>query len=232
MDEAEFDRFADEYHQQHRANIAVTGEEPAYFAEYKIERLAQAASNLAITSDNVLDFGSGIGNSIPHFRRLMPESHLVCADVSRRSLDLAAARFGGGFTPSLIEDQRISALDNSFSVSFSACVFHHIPHDEHEHWLSELRRVTRPGGMLCIFEHNPLNPLTLRAVNTCPFDVNAHLVRARDLVERFRAAGWDKPIVAYHVFFPRFLSRLRKMDPHLSRLPVGAQYSVTATKPV
>jgi predicted SAM-dependent methyltransferase len=42
MDQVEFDRFADEYHNQHRANVAVTGEGPEYFAEYKIRKLRQA----------------------------------------------------------------------------------------------------------------------------------------------------------------------------------------------
>jgi SAM-dependent methyltransferase len=94
MDKAEFDNFAGEYYQQHSANIAITGEAPEYFAEYKIKVLAQQASKLGIDSGSVLDFGSGIGNSIPYFRQYMPHTRLVCADVSRRSLELAQTRFG------------------------------------------------------------------------------------------------------------------------------------------
>ena len=41
MDKAEFDRFADAYYDQHRENVAVTGEGPEYFAEYKIRQLRQ-----------------------------------------------------------------------------------------------------------------------------------------------------------------------------------------------
>ena len=39
MDSAEFDSFADEYYQQHVANIAITGENPEYFHEYKVKFL-------------------------------------------------------------------------------------------------------------------------------------------------------------------------------------------------
>ena len=110
-----------------------------------------------------------------------------------------------------------------FDVAFSACVFHHIPHEEHAHWLEELRRVVRPGGMVAIFEHNPLNPLTVRAVNTCPFDANARLIRARALKRSLRLAGWRRPALRYHVFFPRRLAALRPLEPLLTWLPLGAQ---------
>ena len=230
MNAAEFDQFADEYYAMHRANIAITGEEPAFFAEYKIRELAGFAERRSVPAHRVVDFGSGIGNSIPFFGRYFPQAELTCADVSQRSLDVAEARFAGVARSALIDGSAIPGGDDMFDVAFSACVFHHIPHEEHVGWLRELRRVVRPGGMLSIFEHNPLNPLTLRAVNTCPFDANAHLIRAGQLVNRFRAAGWERPVVQYHLFFPRALARLRGFEQSLGWLPLGAQYSVTATK--
>ena len=36
MDVADFDQFADEYHNLHQENIRISGEKPDYFAEYKI----------------------------------------------------------------------------------------------------------------------------------------------------------------------------------------------------
>ena len=40
MDEVEFDKFADEYRDMHAANIKLSGEDPEYFAEYKIADIA------------------------------------------------------------------------------------------------------------------------------------------------------------------------------------------------
>jgi len=227
---AEFDRFADAYDEQHRANITITGEVPEYFAEYKIRVVSELAHGLGAVA-RILDFGSGIGGSIPHFRRYMPQARLTCADVSQRSLDLAEARFPDLVNGMLIEHERIPATDASFDMAFSACVFHHIPHREHVHWLRELRRVTRPGGMIVVFEHNPLNPLTVRAVRTCPFDVDARLIRARELAARCHDAGWAHPTVRYHLFFPRTLSLLRPLEHRLRQFPLGAQYSVVAVAP-
>jgi SAM-dependent methyltransferase len=231
MKEAEFDRFADEYESQHRRNIAITGENPDFFAAYKISELLNLASDLSALPTRILDFGSGIGNSIPFFRKFFPNALLTCADASFRSIELSRKRYPGRERYALIEDNQIPAKDNAFDVTFSACVFHHIAHEDHGYWLAEMLRVTRPGGLLLIFEHNPFNPLTVRAVNTCPFDQNAKLIRAKTLIKSISGAGWDRPEVRYHLFFPRALAGLRFAEKYLRWFPLGAQYSARAQKP-
>jgi SAM-dependent methyltransferase len=231
MKEAEFDRFADEYEIQHRRNIAITGESPEFFAAYKISELARFASDLSAPPVSILDFGSGIGNSIPFFRKLFPNALLTCVDASLRSIELSRKRFPGQERFTYVEGDKIPHDSNAFDVTFSACVFHHIAHEDHGHWLTEMLRVTRPGGLLAIFEHNPLNPLTLRAVNTCPFDENAKLIRAKTLIQSITDAGWTRSEVCYHLFFPRALAGLRPIEKHLGWLPLGAQYSARAHKP-
>lgn len=230
MDRAEFDHFADEYLAQHRSNIAVTGEDPEFFAEYKIAVVRRLLDAAAVAPRRIVDFGSGIGASMPFFHKYFPAAALTCADASARSLELAAARFPDSATFAEVADNRVPAEDASFDLAFSACVFHHIDHDEHVHWLGELARVTAPGGRLAIFEHNPYNPLTVRAVNTCPFDINARLIRASNLVKAAKAAGWKSPEIRYHIFFPRALAALRGLEPGLGWLPLGGQYSLIASR--
>ena len=228
MDTAEFDRFAHEYDHLLRQSVGITGEGPEFFHEYKIRTLSLIAKARGVSAEKILDFGSGVGNSTPYMRKYFPQAQLSGADVSERSLEIAAERFPGACTGLRIENNRVPAADCTFDVTFSACVFHHIPHNEHIQWLSELRRVTRVGGMLAIFEHNPLNPLTVRAVNTCPFDENAHLIGAKELMRRYRESGWADVHAQYHLFFPRALSGLRGLEPYLAGIPFGGQYSVSA----
>ena len=230
MDVAEFDRFADEYHAMHVKNVAITGEQPEYFAQYKVAVLRRVVDEAGLRPGRIVDFGAGIGNSVPYIRALFPDAALTCTDVSQRSLDLSKARNPGAAEQLLVAEQ-IPAEAATYDLAFSACVFHHIPHEEHGRWLGELLRVVRPGGMLSIFEHNPLNPLTVRAVNTCPFDENARLIRAGAFARAFAQAGWEAPRVRYHLFFPRALAGLRGLEGSLERVPLGAQYSVTAVRP-
>lgn len=228
--QAEFDLLADDYERQHSANIAMSGEGTAFFAEYKIADLALLARSGGHPHTTLLDFGCGIGNSIPYFRRYFPSASLRCADVSTHSMDIARARFPGSEAYVVVRSD-IGLPSDSQDICFSACVFHHIPHDEHVHWLAELRRVARPGGLMAIYEHNPLNLLTLRAVNTCPLDVNARLITANTLRRRALAAGWVDVSVAYKLFFPAFLRRLRPLEARLQWLALGAQYRLSGRAP-
>src|SRR5664280_1170662 len=129
MDTAEFDRFADEYDQVHAKNIAVTGEKPEYFHEYKVKVLRRMVKERKIAPTSILDFGSGIGNSTPFLQRYFPDAQLSAADVSQRSLEVAEGRFPGMAAGLQIANQRIPIEDDAFAIAFSACVFHHIPHE-------------------------------------------------------------------------------------------------------
>jgi SAM-dependent methyltransferase len=226
--QAEFDMLADEYHQMHKENIAITGESPEYFSEYKIADLARVLRHMH-PANKILDFGCGIGNSIPYFRKYFPDSDVTCADVSSRSIEIAQSRFPGQEIYIQI-DRTIPLPSASQDVVFSACVFHHIPSEEHAWWLQELLRVTKPGGVLAIYEHNPLNPLTIRAVNTCPLDVNARLIRGDKLRQLAFDAGWKGGKIAYKLFFPAFLAKWRSIEPHLEWLALGAQYRLMARR--
>jgi SAM-dependent methyltransferase len=230
MDPTQFDRFADEYHALHARNVAVTGESPEYFAEYKVRDISMQFHPPGRSYENlrILDFGSGVGSSIPFFRRYFPPCHLVCADVSQRSLAVANGRFGELASYVLFSGGSLPFKSGAFDIAFSAGVFHHIPTAEHVTLLPEIRRVlSSNSGRLFLYEHNPLNPLTRYAVNTCAFDIDAALIPPWRMHSQFRDAGYSNISVSDRVFFPRYLKFLRFLEFRLSSVPLGAQYCVT-----
>ena len=93
MKQSEFDQHAETYSDQHAKNIAVSGENPEFFAEYKVADAKRLTRESQV--HRILDFGSGIGNSIAYFRKHFDGGELFCADPSRRSLAIAAERFPG-----------------------------------------------------------------------------------------------------------------------------------------
>src|SRR5512139_312468 len=228
MDKAEFDRFADHYEQQHASNIRFSGEVPEYFARYKVQDVVRLCS--AQKPTRILDFGAGVGASVPHWREAFPQASLTCLDVSQRSLTIARDRHPGAAEYRSFDGIKIPFAARSFDVAFAACVFHHIDTEKQVPLLRELRRVLTDGGHLFVFEHNPLNPLTRHAVNTCPFDANAVLVGSRTMQARLRAAGFGRISLAYRIFFPHTLSFLRPLERVLTRLPLGAQYRLCAQR--
>lgn len=233
MNEAEFDKFADEYYASLVAGIAISGESPEYFSEYKIADIARECRLQAVSRDasvNVLDFGAGIGNSVPYVRQHFANAQLTCLDLSQRSLEVAEKRFAGLARYVRFDGARIPFAADQFDIAYAMCVFHHIDHADHVALLQELNRVIKPGGSLFVFEHNPFNPLTVRVVNTCPFDENAHLIRGGEMKQRMLRAGFASARTRYRVFFPHFLRGLRPLEGALAWLPLGGQYYVRAIK--
>lgn len=227
MSQAEFDEHASTYRNAHQQNIAMTGEEPEYFADYKMKDFRALIDGARLPTDGkYLDFGSGIGNSVKFFQKHVPAARLVCSDVSQESLKISQEQHGDAVEYAHLSGPRLPFEDGTFDGAFACCVFHHIPHEDHGQILQELRRVLKPGGLLMVYEHNPFNPLTVRAVRNCPFDANARLLTASQLARQCDGAGLKRHKVDFRVFFPSSLATLRPLEDRLRWLPLGAQYFV------
>jgi len=226
----EFDQYAEGYTDLHRASIRVSGEDPTFFAAYKTTYMAAwLGDGVGAGSFSILDFGCGVGNTIDHLRRAFPAASLHGADLSGESIRLATESHAHQATFRTIENARLPYEDKSFDTVMAACVFHHIPPAERTHWMSEIRRVLKPGGHVFVFEHNMLNPLTLKTVRDCPFDEDAILLPRSELLDLARHAEFDSICCRYIVFFPRPLSFLRPLEPAMGWIPFGAQYVVHGT---
>ncbi len=78
--------------------------------------------------------------------------------------------------------------------------------------------------MFCIFEHNPISPVTRHIVATCPFDENAVLIPWASS-RPSKLAGIGKVGIAYTGFFPGALQALRPLEPAMTCRPARrAQY--------
>jgi SAM-dependent methyltransferase len=230
VERAEFDKFADEYLAVHTENLRLTGEEPEYFARYKTEELRRLWTATRRREPRaILDFGSGIGASLPHLARAFPAAALTALDVSERSLAISASRF-----PDLAQRVRyeghgdLPLAASAYDLIFAACVFHHIDKPSQTDLLERLHALLAPGGALVIFEHNPINPVTRYIVASCPFDENAVLIPAPLLKSQLQSAGFSRVGVRFTGFFPRALAALRPLEPWLNKAPFGAQYYALA----
>lgn len=227
---ADFDKFADDYRSQ--LEQIIPGEDVGYFAEYKVQALVSIVGENHLHGSRILDFGAGVGTSVPSFRKFIPSCHLTCVDVSPKSLEYGEETYGDLARFVHFDGKHLPFSDASFDVVFAACVFHHIDAREHDEVLREMRRVLSPGGMIIAFEHNPLNPVTRRIVNRCVFDEGAVLIRAFRLKRAFEQVGLVDIERNYRLFFPNFLRVLRPLEGHLGWLPLGGQYCVHGTKPL
>ena len=221
---SEFDKFAENYHESLRKSLAVTRTSDEYQAEYKVRllknRLAQGVSGL-----NVLDFGCGVGLSLPYLLEQFSGSKIFATDVSEASLDMVRARFPQVTTVG-------SALNTieKFDLIFMSTVLHHITGSARVEILKKLRANLKPDGRLVVIEHNTYNPLTRRIVSNCPMDADAELISMRDIKKLLGASCVFKiRETGYCSFFPEPLKVLAKLDRVLKKIPLGGQYFVVAT---
>lgn len=230
MLEAEFDAHSRSYHEQHKASVAFGGIELDYFAVYKAEVARAACDRVGLSPDSIMDFGAGVGNAVEPLHGAFPDARIKCVDVSAESLTQCAALGVPNSSTHIYDGWSLPFADATIDLAFTACVFHHIPESDHVRLLAEIRRCLRPDGLMILFEHNPLNPLTRLAVARCPFDKNAVLISAREMKQRFKSAGYSNVDGGFRIFFPGFMSALRGLEPALESLPLGGQYYVTARR--
>lgn len=117
--------------------------------------------------------------------------------------------------------------DGAFDLVTAVCVYHHVPVAARPVLTGEIQRVLKPGGICCMIEHNPWNPVTRRIVSRTPVDAGAILLRsmeARSLADR---AGLRLVEQAYFLYFPgAFYRYLGWMEGSLAKLPLGGQYAL------
>ena len=226
---ADFDRYQESYTAEVDRAIAFARTDADFFAELKATDLV-ALSNRhfgAAAQVNALDFGCGTGV----IDALVAPSlaGVVGVDVSSGLLE-AAARANPGIEYQQYDGRTIPYADDRFDLGFAACVFHHIEPDERPGAAAELARVVRPGGLVVIYEHNPLNPLTRVAVSRCEFDEGVELLSRGETKSLLQRAGLEPIESRYIAFFPWRGRRLRALEHGLGKLPLGGQYMVGAVK--
>ena len=217
-----FDSHASNYEQALNESLGIFGETSSYFAQYKLDILTQYIDQREIKS--VLDYGSGIGSSIPFIRRKFPDSEIWATDLSIKSLEILKTSYP--FTQ--ISDS-LSLPEKYFDLIFVSCVFHHIPVQNRSEIINQLFCHLSPKGRLVIFEHNPYNPVTRRIVSNCEFDEGVVLINNSSLKKLIlNASPKSKTKNGYCLFFPSFLSKLSYFEKFLRWLPFGGQYFVIA----
>jgi SAM-dependent methyltransferase len=223
----DFDAHADCYVAAVDQSVSFTGRDSAFFARRKVEMLSGLADRWTGPLEElaVLDVGCGTGTTD---RYLVDHvGSLSGVDVSEQMLALAAQSIPRA-TYEWYNGDKLPFPDGTFDVTVTICVLHHVPTSDRAKFVSELHRVTRPGGLVAIFEHNPANPLTRHAVNSCDLDDGVVLVRGKAAKDYLEQTGATDVTRTDFLFTPLGGATGRALDGALSRLPIGGQYVVSA----
>lgn len=223
---AEFDRYDGEYEQLIAKSIGFSGKGHDFFLQRKAQLLLDLAGRKLGPPQGLsaLDVGCGPGLLDRHleaFGRLEGSdlSGAMLAEARRNNPDRAYRLSDGSELP---------YEPNTFDFTFAVCVMHHVPAAERSRFVAALARVTRPGGLVVVLEHNPWNPLTRLAVLRCAFDEDAHLLGMRETRSHLLRAGLEPTEERYALLVPWGGRSADVVERALARAPLGAQYYVAA----
>jgi len=219
-----FDEYINSYSTELQKALGGLGGESAYFARRKVRVLAKSLRGKYPSV--ILDYGSGIGALIPHLREYFPDAQIWATDVSKLSLEHLQRSYPyvRVFAPNEVPP-------NSCDVVVLSCVMHHIPTPSRQGVVGSIKQALKSGGSLCVFEHNPINPVTRRIVSNCIFDEGVELIQKRSLRTLISGIGGFTPQHAgYFLFFLLRLKPFTPLETILSWLPLGGQHFGRFTK--
>ncbi len=223
---SEFDAYRFSYSNAVNAAISFSGLKVDFFTRAKAVRLLKLLEQSVgdPSTKSILDVGCGVGTYHPLLQGKVgrisgvdPSSECI-AEAKKNNPDVDYKVYDGNILP---------YANASFDATYAICVMHHVPKSNWTQFSTELARVTKPGGLVILFEHNPYNPLTQRAVSTCPFDADAVLLTKRQASGYLREAGLNNVKGRYILTIPSISGLAKSIDDAMGGIPLGAQYYVT-----
>jgi SAM-dependent methyltransferase len=188
----------------------------AYFAQKKLDPSKMSWLDVGCGQGDLLRLAGG------SFSRALgcdPSSHMM---RSSAQLDVHQQ-------PSPTE---LPFADESFDFVTAVCVYHHVHGNDRTLLTQSIRRVLKPGGMLCVIEHNPWNPVTQAIVKRCPVDADAELLTAAEAGKLARSADLRILETRYFLYFPEpVFRRIGRIEIPLQKLPFGGQFASFCLKP-
>ena len=218
-----FDSYDKSYGSVVQSSIDFSGLPHSFFLSAKAELIRERVAQHfgAGAKPDGLDVGCGLGTFHPLVRSAfgrfcgadVSASCIAQARASNRDVDYAD--YDGAHLP---------YDDRSFDFVSAICVMHHVPPAQWQNFTREMWRVLQPGGLLCVIEHNPLNPLTRLAVARCEFDRDAVLLRVGQTQRLMDGAGLRNVHSRYFLLLPSAAAPFRRIERLFGSVPLGAQY--------
>ncbi len=189
----------------HDASVGSSGNRPNISLTIKVECLARLGLG---PETAILDYGCGIGSLTCHLGPRYAEVHGF--DPSLESLKIARER-----TPQASSrTTRPSSPTRASARGGAGGGAPRPPRGAARRCWRPSPRSSHPADVLVVFEHNPYNPLTRRAVAACPFDDGAILLSPREVTRLLAATGLAEVGRTSWCSSRGNWQRLRPLEPH------------------
>ena len=220
----EFDQYRESYDDAVNRAIAFSGQKVQAFTRAKAHDLLRtiAAHFGSPRKLNLLDVGCGIGNYHPFLTPVVGTVSGV--DVSSACIAKAQER-NPSVSYSVYDGDRLAVSGRAFRRRLLyLCDPPRSRRSAGSHSRTRCGRVTRAGGLIVVYEHNPKHPLTLKVVRDCAFDRDAVLLTMAQSRALLESAGCSNVTTSSILTLPPMGGFVERLDSLLARLPFGSQY--------
>ncbi len=177
-----------------------------------------AKRELASDPNKILDFGCGIGSMLKFLKENFKNSEFYAFDESLKSLEHIKLNY-----PDVNCLYDLNTIEK-FDLIILSNVIHHVKSSERNNFFKKIYNLLDDNGKLLIFEHNPYNPITLRVVANCEFDIDAELIKKKNLIKLCNENNFQLQKSGYIHFFPSKLKFFFNLERYLKWFFLGAQY--------
>lgn len=191
-----------------------------FFDKHKVRCIRRWIPNIK-SCKRILDFGCGTGGVMAELVSEFPFCVIAGFDTSDQMLAVARKRL---YAQPYIEWPTEFEYSRTFDIVVVANVLHHVPKSERVAILRQISCVLSENGQIVVFEHNPINPLTRKAVRNCSFDQDAELLRPAALISCAKKAGLVAKDVRYVLYLPWEGWIADALESLMGKIPLGAQY--------
>jgi len=210
-----FDDFSSDYENKILKSFGNIDSNVSYYHSGKAKI---AKRELASSPNKILDFGCGIGSMLKFLKENFNYSKFYAYDESLKSLEHVKIKYP--------DVNCIHSLDTieKFDLIFVSNVIHHVKSSERNDFFKKIYSLLDDNGRLLIYEHNPYNPITLKVVANCEFDIDAELINKKNLIKLCNENDFKLQKSGYIHFFPSKLKFFFNLEKYLKWFFLGAQY--------
>ncbi|MCS6863737.1 MAG: class I SAM-dependent methyltransferase [Gemmataceae bacterium] len=153
-------------------------------------------------STHLLDFGCGCGRVLRHWRHTPAQLH--GCDANPLAIEWCADHLPFARCTVNALESPLAYDHDSFDVICAFSVFTHLPQPLQQHWLDELHRVLKPGGVLLLSLHGDALLPELSWAERADYRAGRLVVRLPGLAGTNHCAAFHPPACVRAMLTPRF----------------------------
>jgi len=144
--------------------------------------LSQLKRYIHFDKANILDWGCGPARVVRHLPQLLKDTatSVYGTDYNEQTIDWCKKNISGvSFNLNAIHPP-LNYADSFFDIVYGISIFTHLSLENHNSWMDELHRITKPGGIILLTTQGQASKIKLSEKEKKLFDAGHLVIRSNE----------------------------------------------------